>query len=489
MQVVRGVDPEVLTWLLDSLHIVIEGQVGKSRDRLFLNFTTLALAQQAASSLQNQRLIGSAVSASMKNPAGLFSSSPGAPGSGAKTTSESQLAHVPDYSSAAAGLPAAASSNFFSADCTVVLELAEGTSADMAHKLSGAWQQRGEFSAFRAIQTLERNQRIYINFATAKQAVAAADKFNEGIITRYLDTHVIARAVVKSVFDKSQLSYDAYAADRLLPVDEAYYGAAGLLCLRRSRNGHLKVLLGRQHGRLTLLGGMRNRGESSCLTAMREFSEETSYQLDIGVVAQLIPHASVIWVGGADFNSKYALYILDLDSPSASSDVPVPLAVHEQFLSLCARFAELRSSPAWKGLPSSQREMRALEWVEPDARSVVAVSSSSCSPFLSKLMVECQPLQQWAAYAVQQHAELTHEELPATPSGSAMLQHAAHAQTTSSGTAVQHAQYGCALPAGGRGAPQHSLQQGATVKPRAASDVRTDWADAQHENADEVFVF
>lgn len=309
----------------------------------------------------------------------------------------------------------------------MVLELAESSSADVVHNLSGEWQRQGEFSTCGAIRTLEHSQHIYIDFATAKQAAAAAHKFNEGVVMRYLDTHVIARAVVKSSFDKRQLSHDAYAADRLLPVDEAYYRSAGLLCLRRSCNGDVKVLLGRQHGQLTLLGGKRNRGESSCLTALRDFSEETSYQLDIAVVAQLMPHASVIWVAGAESNAKYAMYILDLDSSCADSDSTVPSAVYQQFHGLCAKFAEFRNSPGWRKLPTSQREMHGLEWVSLDARSVLGVNTSNCSPFLFKLMAECHPLQQWAAYTVQHAAG---QGQPATPLG--MLQPAAHTHTTSS---------------------------------------------------------
>ena len=460
LQVVRNIDPESLVRLLGQLRVGIEGKIGNSYDKLFLNFATPAMAQQAAIQLHNlpsPSINAPPVAATIKDPVAFAVSAnastltaPTAAHSGTKFRSVLQNAFLPGHSTAAdvAGVPAPATQRMFSADLTVVLELGGCMSAGVVQELVAAWQQRGEFAACGAVQAAVHQQHIYINFATAMQAAAAADKFNEGITIRFLYKQITTRAVVKSSLNKSQLNSNAYPAPRLSPADEAYYSSAGLLCLRRSYNGNMEVLLGRQHGQLTLLGGKRNLGESSCLTAMREFSEETSYQLDQLLIAQLIPHASVVWIGGAESNAKYALYILDLGSIStgSSSSAALQQAVHQQFTGICNRFAKFRNSSAWRQLPIDQQEMQAIEWVRLDARHVLAARPCSCSPFLSKVMAECRPLQQWAAHTVQQHAGPAGQGLPAFPFDMAMQQPADARHSGSTLSAMQSAAHGL-LPA------------------------------------------
>ena len=93
------------------------------------------------------------------------------------------------------------------------------------------------------------------------------------------------RAALKSCRDAyPQISQQPYLAQKLKPVDEAHFSAAGLLLLRTPQKGKPEVLLGHEiilGGQLTLLGGKHERGKTSRITAARKFqgSQHTSFRL------------------------------------------------------------------------------------------------------------------------------------------------------------------------------------------------------------------
>ena len=81
-----------------------------------------------------------------------------------------------------------------------------------------------------------------------------------------------------------QISQQPSLAQKLKAVDEAHFSAAGLLLLRTPQKGKPEVLLGHEiilGGQLTLLGGKRERGETSQITAARESmrNQHTSFRL------------------------------------------------------------------------------------------------------------------------------------------------------------------------------------------------------------------
>ena len=405
MQVVTGVDPHSLQQLLLRVNIHIEGPVHESYDKLYLNFQSPQHAQQAVQLLRHNLAVsfpGDHISAVIKKPsASTVAVTASIPRSSAAVATPAPMftasyaappQALPGYGAKhAVALTVPAAHSHTPSNCTLVIETSE-LSVKGAENMVAKWQQEGELSGCSNLQTVVRLPYIYVSFATAAQASNALDSFNQGIARRYLHRHGLSRAVLKSSLDKTQLSHSAYDAATLSPVDEAYYSSAGLLCVRRSKKNGFEVLLGREHGKLTLLGGKRNLGECSALTAMREFSEETAYQLgsSLQLLAQLIPKASVIWVGGLESNAKYALYILDLEHACDSKDAA-------PFHRISSNFERLRSSPDWRRLPVDQQEMQALEWIKLDYQSVLAVKSHTLGSFLGKLVVECQPLRQWAS--------------------------------------------------------------------------------------------
>lgn len=181
-------------------------------------------------------------------------------------------------------------------------------------------------------------------------------------------------------------------ASQLLPQDESGFKAAGLL-LCRNIKGHACVLLGKQAGGYALLGGSRDLSESSLMTALREFHEETAGQLHLkqhAFVGYVARNAQVIWVGGQQTNAKYALYVVDMDSST------IPMSISHQLESLCQRFASFRGTPSWHRLPHTYKETDALSWVVLDGKHLVSPKVRQ-SPFLAKVLVECEPLRNWLA--------------------------------------------------------------------------------------------
>lgn len=263
----------------------------------------------------------------------------------------------------------------------------------------------------------------YVNFASAAQASAAVDVFNSQQHSDISKSPLRQRAVLKSCRDAyQQVSQQPYLAQRLKPIDEAHYSAAGLLLLHQPRKGKPEVLLGREiilGGQLTLLGGKRERGESSHITAAREFQEETAYQLQVALhltpqqglslIDRLLADCQVIWLGGypnGRGNSKYALYIVDIaQGISKLSDMQhLQPQLSEMLLDICDSFVKFQRRQAWSpSVPSGQREMQSLEWMALDSQHVLAAPHHSMGPFLAKMAGSCQPLKEWAVDTVTKH--------------------------------------------------------------------------------------
>ena len=221
-------------------------------------------------------------------------------------------------------------------------------------------------------------------------------------------------ASLKSARSDNKLSWTPYMADKLRPADEQNFCSAGVLLLHRNSHGQCQVLLGKQKGRLTFLGGMRNTAETSTATAARELAEESADQLvlslrrlsargtapvDSHFTANLVADCPVIWLGGTNTNSKYALYIMDI--AARISQMPSYSHLEPQLStaldSLPADFLGRRQgllSALWS---SSRLEMQSLHWIQLHKSQVLTAASKDMSAFLAKVVAECQPLQQWAA--------------------------------------------------------------------------------------------
>ena len=307
----------------------------------------------------------------------------------------------------------------FTADCTVVIETS-GTGRDL-DSVVAAWSPAGAFAQAAAVNASSHLGMAYINFANAAQAATAVDMFNSRQLSDISRSPLRQRAVLKSCRDAyQQISQQPYLAQKLKPVDEAHFSAAGLLLLRTPQKGKPEVLLGHEiilGGQLTLLGGKRERGETSRITAAREFHEESAYQLQaalhltpqqgLSLVDRLLADSQVIWLGGGPDgrgNSKYALYLVDIaQGINKLSDMQhLQPSLSDMLLDICNSFANFQKRRAWSA-PSGQREMQSLEWVPLDCRHALAAPVQSMGPFLTKMVTGCQPLKEWAVDTVTQH--------------------------------------------------------------------------------------
>lgn len=309
----------------------------------------------------------------------------------------------------------------FAPDCTVVIETS-GSGRDLDALLT-AWSPSGALAQAGAVNVSAYMGVAYVNFAIAVQAAAAVDMFNSRQHSDISMSPLRQRAVLKSCRDAyQQISQQPYLAQRLKAIDEAHFSAAGLLLVHKPRKGKPEVLLGREiilGGQLTLLGGKRERGESSRITAAREFQEESAYQLHmalhltrqqgLSLIDRLLADCQVIWLGGSPNgrgNSKYALYIMDIAQgiPKLSDMQHLQPQLSDMLLDVCDSFAEFRRRRAWSpSVPSGQREMQSLEWVALDSQHVLAAPHQSLGPFLGKMATSCQPLKEWAVDTVTQH--------------------------------------------------------------------------------------
>ena len=309
----------------------------------------------------------------------------------------------------------------FASDCTVVIETS-GNGRDL-DALLAAWTPPGTLAQAGAVSVSAHMGVAYVNFANAAQAAAAVDMFNSRQHSDISKSPMRQRAVLKSCRDAhQQISQQPYLAQKLKAVDEAHFSAAGLLLVHKPQKGKPEVLLGREiilGGQLTLLGGKRERGESSRITAAREFQEESAYQLQVALhltpqqglslVDRLLADCQVIWLGGSPDgrgNSKYALYIVDIaQGISNLSDLQhLQAQLSDMLQDICISFARFQRRRAWSlSLPSGQREMQSLEWVALSSQHMLAAPLQSMGPFLTKLATGCQPLKEWALDTVTEH--------------------------------------------------------------------------------------
>lgn len=392
----------MLHQLVSVLHLPVQGSIGESYNKLFCNFASPEAADAANTKLNSFSASAAGMSASIKHA--------GPPRHGNAT--------------AAGGKPVQPlSSNQLPNSFTVVVEAGSLIASDVAQQIED-WKQTDDFC--NAIQIVARLPLVYFNFATHAAASDAVRSYNSSTLTRHLYKHITSRAILKSSLNKQQVSQAPYCAKQLRPVDETYFKSAGLLCAKRSASGLVEVLLGREAGRLTLLGGKHEFGEGSQLTASREFNEETAYQLEPeaagALLVSLMPYASVIWVCGASTNSMYALYVLDIATLPDSTPQSQSLrsAATKQFDTIGPRFAKFRTGAAWKSLPVAQQEMQALEWFKVHPRHVIAAKQSQLSPFLAKVVSECAPLQEWVTAAIH-HGSGPVAQTPLPKSGGSCL--------------------------------------------------------------------
>jgi len=132
-------------------------------------------------------------------------------------------------------------------------------------------------------------------------------------------------------------------SSRLSPADAAGFRAAGVVAFRRAAGGAVWVLLGRERlsgpraysGRLNLLGGKIDAGESAAQTAARECWEESGRLLDQRSLLQRVERSDVSWHPQA----KYALHFLEL-SDDNEADV-------------CERYAAVRPDRTNRNSPHS----------------------------------------------------------------------------------------------------------------------------------------
>lgn len=172
------------------------------------------------------------------------------------------------------------------------------------------------------------------------------------------------------------LTKSCYIRSKLAHNDELGFKAAGVMLYRLSAASaagpsEYQVLLGEQCGRLAPLGGMRDQGECSVDTAVRELDEETGQQLPqdllVGVASRLLhghghhAHAHayaassrVVWLGRPHKSPKYALYLCDVDSVEGMRDATDQLP---------KRYADWRMSAHAKLAPPHLKEMDRMRWV------------------------------------------------------------------------------------------------------------------------------
>ena len=302
----------------------------------------------------------------------------------------------------------------FPADCTMVVESSQPQQDERS--LLATWASAGAVSA----QVTATADLAYINFSSSAQAAAAVDMLNSRQVSSISRASMMQRAVLKSSHDAhQQLSSQPYLAAKLTAIDEAHFKAAGILLMHRPSNGKPEVLLGHEivhQGRLALLGGKREKGETSRITAAREFQEETAFQLQAALhltpqqgsdlVDVLLADSQVIWVAGSPDgtgNSKYALYLVDISQ--GISKLPAFQHLQPQLAKLleklCVKFASFHQHGLH--MPSGQREMQSLAWIPLSSHTTVTAPTHSLTGFLAKVVTNCQPLQQWALDTITEH--------------------------------------------------------------------------------------
>ena len=302
----------------------------------------------------------------------------------------------------------------FPADCTMVVESSQPHRDDRS--LLATWAAAGAVSAHVTVT----GDLAYVNFPTSAQAAAAVDMLNKRQVSSISRTCMTQRAVLKSSHDAyQQLSSQPYLAAKLTAIDEAHFKAAGVLLMHRPSNGKPEVLLGHEivhQGRLALLGGKREKGETSRITAAREFQEETGYQLHAAqhltpqqgsdLVDGLLADSQVIWVAGSPDgkgNSKYALYLVDISQ--GISKLPAFQHLQSQLPNLlqklCVKFASFHQHSLH--VPLGQSEMQSLAWIPLSSHTTVTAPSHSLTDFLAKVVASCQPLRKWALDTITEH--------------------------------------------------------------------------------------
>ena len=439
VQIVRGIAQCDLHHLLEALHLDNIGKIGESQGKLFLNFPSAAAADQAAKILHGCQLPGhpkSCIPACIKGS--------GSQRNHLRASSQIQQSCQPARQPVSQDKlkKQSSTSEMVSADCTVIITVQQGTQQREVEQLVAAWKLGGQFASAGAVGVMSKSPLIYVNFGDSAQAAAAVQSF---IIAYSGSGH---RATLKSASAGSKMSWVPYFASNLRPVDEDQCLAAGVLLFYRSSSGKCEVLLGEQKGRLTLLGGMRNRArETSRAAAVREFDEETADQLNIdmpshgasttdsSITAGLVAECPVIWLGGMQTNSKYALYVLDI--AKQISELAKYRHLQPRLASvmanLPANFLKRRKSLGSLMWKQDQLEMSSLQWVQLDAHQVLTLPSKSMNAFLAKLVAECQPLRQFAADTLKAAAvpslksnieaaqEAARQEIPALQSAIAAL--------------------------------------------------------------------
>lgn len=302
----------------------------------------------------------------------------------------------------------------FAPDCTMVIESSQAHKSESA--VLAAWAAAGAVS----VHVTTAADIAYVNFVSSAQAAAAVDKLNSRQKSDAGKSALKQRAMLKSTQQSyQQLSCQAYLAAKLTAVDEAHFSAAGILLLHRPSKGKPEVLLGHEtihHCRLSMLGGKREKGESSRIAAAREFQEETAYQLESALHLSrqqtselldiLLADSQVIWLGGkpdGSGNAKYALYLVDICQ--GISKLPkfqhLQATLSDRMQRLCVKFASSQQHSMWR--PINQSEMQSLEWVPLSSRSVLSAPTQSLADFLTMVVKGCQPLRQWAVDVITEH--------------------------------------------------------------------------------------
>ena len=160
-----------------------------------------------------------------------------------------------------------------------------------------------------------------------------------------------------------ELSRSSYMADVLSGAEARGFKAAGVLVYKRDRawaDGGVCLLLGREGapsksaGRLNILGGKLDPGETALHTAARELWEESGALLaakpqDLHARLQ---QDQVMWYR----DSKYALHFLEIQGPEEES-------ICERYAALKSRDGDVQAGNAAAAAGSATSEMLDLHWV------------------------------------------------------------------------------------------------------------------------------